>query len=100
LQQKLADLLKRLAKQNPDLKYTEQILVAFSDEETGMGQDGPDDQRGHRSFLSNQAFVFLFFIKSIVRLRRIRHFRHFAILGISLSNYTPFRIPEFIFEKR
>jgi LuxR family maltose regulon positive regulatory protein len=53
----MADLLKRLAKQNPDLKYTERILAAFSNEETGMGQNGSDDQSVHRSFLSNQALV-------------------------------------------
>jgi LuxR family maltose regulon positive regulatory protein len=53
----MADLLKRLAKQKPDLKYTEQILAAFSNEETGKGQDVSDDQGVHRSFLSNQALV-------------------------------------------
>jgi LuxR family maltose regulon positive regulatory protein len=53
----MADLLKRLAKQKPDLKYTERILAAFSNEETGMGQNGSDDQSVHRSFLSNQALV-------------------------------------------
>ena len=50
----MADLLKRLAKQKPDLKYTERILAAFSNEKTGMGQDVSDE---HRSFLSNQALV-------------------------------------------
>jgi ATP/maltotriose-dependent transcriptional regulator MalT len=49
--------LKRLAKQKPDLKYTERILAAFSNEETGMGQDVPDDQSVNRSFLANQALV-------------------------------------------
>ena len=53
----MADLLKRLAKQKPDLKYTERIIAAFSKEETGMGQDVSDDQNVHRSFLSNQALV-------------------------------------------
>ena len=53
----MADLLKRLAKQKPDLKYTEQILAAFSNEETAMGQNVSDDQNVHRSFLSNQALV-------------------------------------------
>jgi LuxR family maltose regulon positive regulatory protein len=53
----MADLLKRLAKQKPDLKYTKQILVAFSNEETGVGQNESDDQSVHRSFLSNQALV-------------------------------------------
>jgi LuxR family maltose regulon positive regulatory protein len=53
----MADLLKRLAKQKPDLKYTEQILAAFSNEETAMGQDVSDEQSVHRSLLSNQALV-------------------------------------------
>ena len=53
----MADLLKRLAKQKPDLKYTERILAAFSNEETGTGQNVSDDQSEHRSFLSNQALV-------------------------------------------
>jgi len=50
----MADLLKRLAKQKPGLKYTERILDAFSNEKTGMVQDVSDE---HRSFLSNQALV-------------------------------------------
>ena len=41
----MADLLKRLAKQKPDLKYAERILAAFSNEKTGMGQDVSDDQK-------------------------------------------------------
>ncbi len=53
----IGDLLKRLAKQKPDLKYAERILAAFSNEETGMGPDGSDDRSVHRSFLSNQALV-------------------------------------------
>jgi LuxR family maltose regulon positive regulatory protein len=50
----MADLLKRFAKQKPDLKYTERILAAFSNEKTGMEQDVSDE---HRSFLANQALV-------------------------------------------
>ncbi len=53
----MADLLKRLAKQKPDSKYIEQILSAFSNEETGKGQNVPDDQSVHRSNLSNQAQI-------------------------------------------
>ncbi len=53
----LADLLKRLAKQKPDVKYAERILAAFSNEETGSGQDVSDDQSVHHSVLSNQALV-------------------------------------------
>jgi len=53
----MADLLKRLPKQKSDLKYTERILAAFSNEKTGMGQDVSDDQSVHRSFLSNQALI-------------------------------------------
>jgi LuxR family maltose regulon positive regulatory protein len=53
----MSDLLKRCAKQNPDQKYTEKILAAFSNEETGMGQEVSDDQTVHRSFLSKQALV-------------------------------------------
>jgi LuxR family maltose regulon positive regulatory protein len=53
----MADLLKRLTKQKPDLKYAERILAAFSNEETGVGQNESDDQSVHRSFLSNQALV-------------------------------------------
>jgi LuxR family maltose regulon positive regulatory protein len=53
----MSDLLKRLAKQKPDLIYTERILAAFSNEETGTGQEVSDDQSVHRSFLPNQALV-------------------------------------------
>jgi LuxR family maltose regulon positive regulatory protein len=53
----MSGLLKRLARQKPDLKYTEQILAAFSNEKTAMGQNGSDDQGADRSFLSNQALV-------------------------------------------
>jgi LuxR family maltose regulon positive regulatory protein len=53
----MSDLLKRLARQKPDLKYTERILAAFSNEETGTGQEVSDDQSVHRSFLPNQALV-------------------------------------------
>jgi LuxR family maltose regulon positive regulatory protein len=53
----MADLLKCLAKQKPDLKYTERILAAFSNEETEMSQEVSDDQGVDRSFLSNQALV-------------------------------------------
>jgi len=53
----MADLLKRFAKQKPDLKYTERILAAFSNEETGMGPEMSDDQSAPRAFLSNQALV-------------------------------------------
>ena len=53
----MADLLKRFAKQNPDLKYAERILAAFSNEETGMGPEVSDDQSAPRAFLSNQALV-------------------------------------------
>jgi LuxR family maltose regulon positive regulatory protein len=53
----MGDLLKRFAKQNPDLKYTERILAAFSNEETGMGPEVSDDQSAPRAFLSNPALV-------------------------------------------
>ena len=49
--------LYRVRGKKPDQKYTERILAAFSNEETGMGPDGSDDQSVHRSFLSNQALV-------------------------------------------
>jgi LuxR family maltose regulon positive regulatory protein len=54
---KMANLLNRLAKENPDLKYAERILVAFSNEESGTGRDVSDDQSVQRSSLSNQALV-------------------------------------------
>jgi LuxR family maltose regulon positive regulatory protein len=54
---KMANLLNRLAKQDPALKYAERILAAFSNEETGTGQDVSDDQSVQRSSLSNQALV-------------------------------------------
>ena len=54
---KMADFLNRLVKQNPAIKYVERILSAFSNEETGTGQDVSDDQSVQRSFLSNQALV-------------------------------------------
>jgi len=54
---KMANLLNRLAKEKPALKYAERILVAFSNEESGTGRDVSDDQSVQRSSLSNQALV-------------------------------------------
>ena len=54
---KMGDLLKRLASQKPDQKYTERILAAFSNEKTGMDQHVSDDKNVQRSFLSNRSLV-------------------------------------------
>ena len=54
---KVADLLYHLVKQDPDQKYAEQILDAFSIEATGMGLDASDDLNRHRLSLSNRALV-------------------------------------------
>lgn len=53
----LADLLNRLVKKNVVVDYIGEILSAFSNEETGTGQDVSDDQSVQRSSLSNQALV-------------------------------------------
>ncbi len=57
LGKQMGDLLKRLTEQKPDLKYAEQILTAFYNEETVMGPDLSDDQNMHKFSLSNQALV-------------------------------------------
>ena len=53
----MAALLKRFTEQKPDLKYAEKILVAFSNDKSGVRQDVSDDQKVRRSSLSNQALI-------------------------------------------
>jgi len=55
----MADLLKRLAKQKPDLKYTEQIIAAFSNGETGMGPEVSDDQSAPQAFYLTRLWLSL-----------------------------------------
>jgi LuxR family maltose regulon positive regulatory protein len=53
----LADLLNRLVKKNILVDYIGEILSAFSNKESGTGQDLSDDQSVQRSSPSNQALV-------------------------------------------
>ena len=54
---KMGALLKRLANQSPDLKYTKRILAAFRNEVTETGQKLSDEQSSHRLFSQNQTLL-------------------------------------------
>jgi LuxR family maltose regulon positive regulatory protein len=57
LGQQMVDLLKRFAKQKPDVKFTQQILTALKDEEAEMVLDVSNCQNVDKYSVANQSLI-------------------------------------------